>query len=200
MKTFASSISKVFYGTLIHSRSIKEIEYIKQGLLFIDTQGKIAKLVKDVAQDKVDASLEGVEAEKVTELTSTSSTTLQHTQLASLLPFPAPRFSSFLLLLDLVSLPPPCIFFFKPIGLDCMHVHWLCDQPRCTRVCSDRDEPNKEGSFTVCVAKDPLFLYLCPRSPFRVALFQGIHSLIMWSGALTLFDPHSALFFYSFHL
>ncbi|KAF9307455.1 hypothetical protein BGZ74_000014 [Mortierella antarctica] len=70
MKTFASSISKVFYGTLIHSRSIKEIEYIKQGLLFIDTQGKIAKLVKDVAQDKVDASLEGVEAEKVVRLTS----------------------------------------------------------------------------------------------------------------------------------
>ncbi|KAF8927519.1 hypothetical protein BGZ52_004402 [Haplosporangium bisporale] len=68
MKTFASSISKVFYGTLIHSRSIKEIEYIKQGLLFIDDQGKIAKLVKGVAHDKVDASLEGVASEKVVHL------------------------------------------------------------------------------------------------------------------------------------
>lgn len=78
MKTFASSISKVFYGTLIHSRSIKEIEYIKQGLLFIDTQGKIAKLVKDVAQDKVDAALEGVEAEKVAILTLFFSSSPSH--------------------------------------------------------------------------------------------------------------------------
>ncbi|KAG0330618.1 hypothetical protein BG004_002066 [Podila humilis] len=68
MKTFASTITKVFYGTLIHSRSINEIEYIKQALLFIDTQGKIAKLVKDIAHDKVDESLEGVEAEKVVRL------------------------------------------------------------------------------------------------------------------------------------
>ncbi|KAG0367985.1 hypothetical protein BGZ54_002883 [Gamsiella multidivaricata] len=69
MKTFASTIAKVFYGALIHSLSIKEIEYIKQGLLFIDNQGKIAKLVKDVSQDKVEAALEGVDREKVVHLT-----------------------------------------------------------------------------------------------------------------------------------
>ncbi|KAF9425012.1 hypothetical protein BGZ94_007927 [Podila epigama] len=69
MKTFASTITNVFYGTLIHSRSIKEIEYLKQALLFIDTQGKIAKIVKNVPQDKVEASLEGVESEKVVRLT-----------------------------------------------------------------------------------------------------------------------------------
>ncbi|KAF9188124.1 hypothetical protein BGZ51_000841 [Haplosporangium sp. Z 767] len=68
MQTFASTITKVFYGTLIHSVSIKEIEYIKQGLLFIDNQGKIAKLVKDVPQDKVESSLEGVASEKVVRL------------------------------------------------------------------------------------------------------------------------------------
>ncbi|KAF9432927.1 hypothetical protein BGZ76_010123 [Entomortierella beljakovae] len=68
MQTFASSIAKVFYGTLIHSVSITQIEYIKQGLLFIDTQGKIAKILKDVAQDKVESALEGVESEKVVRL------------------------------------------------------------------------------------------------------------------------------------
>ncbi|KAF9104318.1 hypothetical protein BGX27_010144 [Mortierella sp. AM989] len=68
MQTFASSITKVFYGTLIHSVSISQIEYIKQGLLFIDTQGKIAKLVKNVAQDKVESTLEGVDSEKVIHL------------------------------------------------------------------------------------------------------------------------------------
>ena len=65
MQTFASTISKVFYGTLIHSVSIKEIEYILQGLLFIDNQGKIAKIVKNVSQDKLDAALEGVDSDKV---------------------------------------------------------------------------------------------------------------------------------------
>ncbi|KAG0366763.1 hypothetical protein BGX24_003547 [Mortierella sp. AD032] len=69
MKTFASSISKVFYGTLIHSVSIKEIEYIRQGLLFIDTEGKIAKVVKNVSQDELDAALEGVEGDKLVRLT-----------------------------------------------------------------------------------------------------------------------------------
>ncbi|KAF9994725.1 hypothetical protein BGZ80_003647 [Entomortierella chlamydospora] len=68
MKTFASSITKVFYGTLIHSVSLKQIEYIKQGLLFIDNQGKIARLVKNVAQDKVESTLEGVESDKVIRL------------------------------------------------------------------------------------------------------------------------------------
>ncbi|KAF9968104.1 hypothetical protein BGZ70_006646 [Mortierella alpina] len=68
MQTFASSITKVFYGTLIHSVSIKEIEYIKQGLLFVDNQGKIAKLLKNVAQDKVDESLEGVDGDKLVRL------------------------------------------------------------------------------------------------------------------------------------
>ncbi|KAF9169080.1 hypothetical protein BGX21_000880 [Mortierella sp. AD011] len=68
MKTFASSITKVFYGTLIHSVSLKQIEYIKQGLLFIDSQGKIARLVKNVTQDKLDSTLEGVESDKVIRL------------------------------------------------------------------------------------------------------------------------------------
>ncbi|KAG0206782.1 hypothetical protein BGX28_001855 [Mortierella sp. GBA30] len=68
MQTFASTITKVFYGTLVHSISIKEIEYIKQALLFIDNQGKIARLLKDVAQDKVDESLEGVDSDKLVRL------------------------------------------------------------------------------------------------------------------------------------
>ncbi|KAF9898334.1 hypothetical protein BX616_004167 [Lobosporangium transversale] len=68
MHTFASSISKVFYGTLIHSLSIKEIEYIRQGLLFIDDEGKIAKLVKNVPEDRVEAELEGVDEDRVVRL------------------------------------------------------------------------------------------------------------------------------------
>lgn len=65
MKTFADTITKVFYGTLIHSVSISQIEYVKQGLLFVDHQGKIAKLIKNVDQDKVEAALGGVESDKV---------------------------------------------------------------------------------------------------------------------------------------
>lgn len=65
MKTFANTIAKVFYGTLIHSVSITEVEYIKQGLLFVDNQGRIAKLLKNVDQDKVEAALDGVEDDKV---------------------------------------------------------------------------------------------------------------------------------------
>ncbi|KAG0309550.1 hypothetical protein BGZ98_001291 [Dissophora globulifera] len=68
MQPFASTIAKVFYGTLIHSASIKKIEFIKQGLLFIDNQGKIAKLLRNVSQDSVHASLEGVEDDKVVRL------------------------------------------------------------------------------------------------------------------------------------
>lgn len=65
MHTFATSIAKVFYGTLIHSVSINEIEYIKQGLLFINSQGKIVKVVKNVAQEDVEAALDGVDSDKV---------------------------------------------------------------------------------------------------------------------------------------
>ncbi|KAF9354897.1 hypothetical protein BGX34_010764 [Mortierella sp. NVP85] len=65
MKTFANTIARVFYGTLIHSVSITQVEFIKQGLLFIDHQGRIAKLVKNVDQDKVQAALDGVEDDKV---------------------------------------------------------------------------------------------------------------------------------------
>ncbi|KAF9970542.1 hypothetical protein BGZ65_011045, partial [Modicella reniformis] len=68
MKTFATNIAQVFYGTLIHSVSITQIEYIKQGLLFIDNQGKIARLIKNVDQNKVESTLDGVEAEKVVNL------------------------------------------------------------------------------------------------------------------------------------
>jgi guanine deaminase len=65
MKTFANTIAKVFYGTLIHSVSISQLEFINQGLLFVDHQGRIAKLVKNVDQDKVQAALDGVEDDKV---------------------------------------------------------------------------------------------------------------------------------------
>ncbi|KAG0244386.1 hypothetical protein B0O80DRAFT_448968 [Mortierella sp. GBAus27b] len=65
MKTIADSITKVFYGTLIHSVAINQIEYVKQGLLFVDRQGKIAKLLKNVDKDKVKAALDGVEEDKV---------------------------------------------------------------------------------------------------------------------------------------
>lgn len=157
MKTFASSISKVFYGTLIHSRSLKEIEYIKQCLLFIDEQGKIAKLVKDVAHDKVDASLEGVTSEKVKkepachhDHPSFPSPKRTHPCSSFTLSF-VPYFPS-LPLLDLVPVPVP----------SSLHHHPWCDQSLSLalsshRVCSDRDEPKNEGSFTPCVAMDPLF-------------------------------------------
>ncbi|KAF9164664.1 hypothetical protein DFQ26_001195 [Actinomortierella ambigua] len=69
MQTFASSIAKVFYGTLIHSLSLKEVEYISSGLLFVDTRGKIAKLLKNVDADKLPEALEGVAEDKVVRLT-----------------------------------------------------------------------------------------------------------------------------------
>ncbi|KAG0234947.1 hypothetical protein BGW42_006046 [Actinomortierella wolfii] len=69
MQTFASSIAKVFYGTLIHSVSLKEVEYITRGLLFVDTRGKIAKLLKNVDADKLTDALDGVSQDKVVRLT-----------------------------------------------------------------------------------------------------------------------------------
>lgn len=123
MKTFASTISKVFYGTLIHSRSIKEIEYIKQGLLFIDDQGKIAKLVKDVAHDKVDASLEGVESEKVKKKRANmlpchrdhdSFPSPTHTPFALSSPFPSCLPSLFY---SLALSLPPCIIALVTLGV-----------------------------------------------------------------------------------
>ncbi|KAF9581700.1 hypothetical protein BGW38_001187, partial [Lunasporangiospora selenospora] len=68
MQTFASSIAKVFYGSLIHSVSLKEIEYIQKGLIFIDQAGKIAKVLKNVSYDELEASLEGVSSDKVQHL------------------------------------------------------------------------------------------------------------------------------------
>jgi guanine deaminase len=67
MSPFASSITKVFYGTLIHSISIKEVEYISNGLLFVDAHGRIAKIVRNV-KDKLLDSLNGVDESKVLSL------------------------------------------------------------------------------------------------------------------------------------
>lgn len=65
MSSFASSISKVFYGTFIHSVSIKEIEFISNGLLFVDTHGRIAKIVRNVPNDQFRGALNGVAESKV---------------------------------------------------------------------------------------------------------------------------------------
>ncbi|KAF9295503.1 hypothetical protein BGZ88_001965 [Linnemannia elongata] len=65
MSSFASSISKVFYGTFIHSVSLKEIEYVPKGLLFVDTHGRIAKIIKSVPKDQFRGALDGVEESKV---------------------------------------------------------------------------------------------------------------------------------------
>ncbi|KAG0273369.1 hypothetical protein BGZ95_010816 [Linnemannia exigua] len=65
MSSFASSIAKVFYGTLIHSVSVKEIEYISNGLLFVDVHGRIAKIVRDLPRDQFRDSLDGVHESKV---------------------------------------------------------------------------------------------------------------------------------------
>ncbi|KAF9088015.1 hypothetical protein BGX29_006415 [Mortierella sp. GBA35] len=65
MRSFASSISKVFYGTFIHSVSIKEIEYIPNGLLFVDAFGRISKIIKNIPKDQFRGSLHGVDESKV---------------------------------------------------------------------------------------------------------------------------------------
>ncbi|KAF9906425.1 hypothetical protein EC991_000672 [Linnemannia zychae] len=65
MSSFASSIAKVFYGTLIHSISIKEVEYIPNGLLFVDVHGRIAKIARSVPKDQFRSSLNGVDESKV---------------------------------------------------------------------------------------------------------------------------------------
>ncbi|KAF9209400.1 hypothetical protein BGZ49_004705 [Haplosporangium sp. Z 27] len=59
------SISNVFYGTFIHSVSIKEIEFIKDCLLFVDISGKIAKIVRNLPREQLQNALEGVPKEKV---------------------------------------------------------------------------------------------------------------------------------------
>ncbi|KAF9996711.1 hypothetical protein BGZ79_009563 [Entomortierella chlamydospora] len=65
MNSFNSSIIKAFYGTFIHSVSLKEIEYIENGLLFVDNHGKIAKIVRDLPRDQLHNALEGVAEDKV---------------------------------------------------------------------------------------------------------------------------------------
>ncbi|KAG0233095.1 guanine deaminase [Mortierella sp. GBAus27b] len=65
MSSFAETTSTAFYGTIIHSVSIREIEFIKDGLLFVDTFGRITQLLKDVHKDQLESKLEGVPKDKV---------------------------------------------------------------------------------------------------------------------------------------
>ncbi|KAF8938331.1 guanine deaminase [Dissophora ornata] len=68
LPTFPAGISKVFYGTFIHSVSISEIEFITDGLLFVDTHGRIARILKNVHKDQLHKVLEGVDEAKVVTL------------------------------------------------------------------------------------------------------------------------------------
>ncbi|KAF9113753.1 hypothetical protein BGX27_000858 [Mortierella sp. AM989] len=65
MSSLNSSISKVFYGTFIHSVSITEIEYIKDGLLFVDVYGSIVRLQKSLPREQLQKALEGISEAKV---------------------------------------------------------------------------------------------------------------------------------------
>ncbi|CAG8555036.1 1676_t:CDS:1 [Funneliformis caledonium] len=49
----STKISKVFYGTLIHSLSLKSLEILQNTLLGIDCFGKIAFIEKDVLEEKI---------------------------------------------------------------------------------------------------------------------------------------------------
>ncbi|KAG0328643.1 hypothetical protein BGZ99_004913 [Dissophora globulifera] len=61
-------MAKVFYGTIIHSVSVSEIEFISNGLLFVDAQGRVAKLLRNVPQDQLQDGLAGIDL-AVAELT-----------------------------------------------------------------------------------------------------------------------------------
>ncbi|KAF9975488.1 hypothetical protein BGZ65_008230, partial [Modicella reniformis] len=65
MSSLATTISSVYYGTFIHSISLEEIEFVKDGLLFVDNLGRITKFLKDVHKDHLQSKLEGVPENKV---------------------------------------------------------------------------------------------------------------------------------------
>ncbi|CAG8669685.1 7229_t:CDS:2 [Dentiscutata erythropus] len=48
----AATISQIFYGTLIHSLSLTELEFIHNALLGVDNQGKIAFLERNVSNEQ----------------------------------------------------------------------------------------------------------------------------------------------------
>lgn len=54
----SKSTKRAFYGTLVHSLSLTEIEYLEDALLGVDERGTIAFLEKSVQQDQVDARLQ----------------------------------------------------------------------------------------------------------------------------------------------
>ncbi|KAF9372543.1 hypothetical protein CPC16_002375 [Podila verticillata] len=65
MLTSASPVSKVFYGTIIHSRSLKQIEYIRHGLLFVDNFGVIVRMERNVVPNLLDSLLGDIARDKV---------------------------------------------------------------------------------------------------------------------------------------
>src|SRR5690349_6293654 len=65
MSSFATTISSFFYGAFAHSISIQNVDFVKNGLLFVDNQGRIAKFLKDVHKDQLPSKLEGVPEDKV---------------------------------------------------------------------------------------------------------------------------------------
>jgi len=65
MPTSASLVSKVFYGTIIHSLSLKQIEYIRHGLLFVDSLGVIVRMERNVASSQLNSFLGDIARDKV---------------------------------------------------------------------------------------------------------------------------------------
>ncbi|KAJ6781494.1 hypothetical protein PWT90_06310 [Aphanocladium album] len=57
-----SSIIQAFYGTVIHSKSLKEIAILENALLVIDSSGSIAALEVSVEREKVSERLEALNA------------------------------------------------------------------------------------------------------------------------------------------
>ncbi|KAG0345555.1 hypothetical protein BG004_003579 [Podila humilis] len=69
MPTSNAPIDRIFYGTFIHSQSLKEIEYIKHGLLFIDATGTIVRIERNVPFGALDSYLGDIPRDKVVSLT-----------------------------------------------------------------------------------------------------------------------------------
>ncbi|KAF9294944.1 hypothetical protein BGZ74_011031 [Mortierella antarctica] len=65
MLTSTSPIDKVFYGTIIHSLSLRQIEYIRRGLLIVDALGVIVRMDRNVAPNQLDRLLADVSRENV---------------------------------------------------------------------------------------------------------------------------------------
>ncbi|KAG0325610.1 hypothetical protein BG000_001735 [Podila horticola] len=63
--TSTSPIDKVFYGTIIHSLSLRQIEYIRRGLLFVDALGVIVRMERNVAPGQLDRLLGDFALDKV---------------------------------------------------------------------------------------------------------------------------------------